>query len=310
MRAVMTDPNATPRLTIRDTPQPIPASHQALVRVEAFSLNAGETRTALDADTSYVPGWDFAGVIEKAAPDGSSFKAGTKVFGFVHQGAWAEYVVVSAGQVAEIPPGVTITQAAALPVAGATAMLCLEKAGPLIGRRVLITGAAGGVGRFACRLAALSGAKVYGLSRRSGLLRHLADDGVTPAGLFADMSEASSAGPFDVISDSVGGDTLSLALMSLARGGICINCGNSARQPTSFDAIALYRSGGARLYSVWLGTERPEDCRAALVRLANLVAAGHLRTPIDTVLPWTQVDAAAARLANRAVDGKIVLEVA
>jgi NADPH:quinone reductase-like Zn-dependent oxidoreductase len=60
----------------------------------------------------------------------------------------------------------------------------------------------------------------------------------------------------------------------------------------------------------WLGTERPEDCKAALVRLANLVAEGHLRTPIDTVLPWTEVDKAAARLVGRAVDGKIVVEVA
>jgi NADPH:quinone reductase len=309
MRAVMTNPNATPRLTIRETSRPIQAPGQALVRVEAFSLNAGETRTAMDALTSYVPGWDFSGVIEQAAPDGSSSTVGTKVFGFVHQGAWAEYVVVHTGQIAEIPPGLSITQAAALPVAGVTAMLCLEKAGALIGRRVLITGAAGGVGRFACRLAAISGAKVYGLSRRSGLQRQLEDDGVEPAGIFADMTQAKAAGPFDVIFDSIGGDTLSLALTALARGGVCINCGNSARQPTSFDAIELYRSG-ARLHSVWLGTERPEDCKAALLRLANLVAEGHLRAPIDVVLPWTEVDKAAARLVGRAVDGKIVLEVA
>jgi NADPH:quinone reductase len=309
MRAVMTNPNATPRLAIRETSQPIQAPDQALVRVEAFSLNGGETRTAVEAGTSYVPGWDFAGVVETAASDGNSPQPGTRVFGFVLQGAWAKYVVVHAGQLAEIPPDVTIAQAAALPVAGVTAMLCLEKAGALIGRRVLITGAAGGVGRFACRLASISGAKVYGLSRRSGLQKQLKDDGVELAGIFADMAEARGAGPFDVILDSIGGDTLSLALRSLTRGGVCINCGNSARQPTSFDAIELYRSG-ARLHSVWLGTERPEDCKTALVRLANLVAEGRLRAPIDTVLPWTEVDMAAARLVGGRVEGKIVLEVA
>jgi NADPH:quinone reductase-like Zn-dependent oxidoreductase len=310
MRAVLTNPNATPRLTIRETLQPIPAPGQVLVRVEAFSLNAGETRTAMEAPGSYVPGSDFAGVVEKAASDDSSPKVGTKVFGFVYLGAWAEYVVVQAGQMAEIPPGLTIAQAAALPVAGVTAMLCLEKAGALIGRRVLITGAAGGVGRFACQLAVISGAKVFGVSRRIGLHKQLKEDGVEPAGVFADMAEARDAGPFDVIFDSVGGDTLSLALRSLARGGVCINCGNSARQLTSFDAIELYRSGGARLLSVWLGTERPEDCKAALVRLANLVAEGRLRAPIDAVLPWTEVEQAAARLIGRGVDGKLVLEVA
>lgn len=190
MRAVITNPKTIPALTLQEAPQPRPAVNEALVRVNAFSLNAGETRTALEARSNYIPGWDFAGVVEEAAADGSSPGAGVKVFGFVTQGAWAEFVCVRSGQIVEIPSGMTIAQAAAVPVAGVTAMLCLEKAGALVGRRVLITGAAGGVGRFACQLAAISGATVFAVSRRSKLREQLRDDGLIAADALDNRSMA------------------------------------------------------------------------------------------------------------------------
>lgn len=311
MRAVMTNPNGTPRLALGEAPRPSPATNEALVKVEAFSLNAGETRTALEATTCYIPGWDFAGTVEVSAADGSSPPAGGKVFGFVAQGSWSEFIAVRTTQMVAIPSGMTAAQAAALPVAGVTAMLCLEKAGALLGRRVLITGAAGGVGRFACQLAALSAANVFAVSRRDSLRGQLEDDGIVPGGVFSTMAEAKAAGSYDVILDSVGGDTLSLALRALSRGGICINCGNSSREQTSFDALEFYRiTGGGRLHSVWLGTEPPEACMVALTRLAHMVAEKRLRVPIAAVLPWTTVDVAAARLVGQTADGKIVMEVA
>ena len=310
MRAILNHPNAIPQLTMHESAKPIPARDQALVRVSAFSLNAGETRTALEATTSYNPGSDFAGIVEAAAADGTSPHAGAKVFGFVLRGAWSEYVAVAAGQIAEIPSNMSFSQAAALPVAGVTAMLSLEKAGSLLGRRVLITGAAGGVGRFACQLAAIGGAKVFAVSRRNDLRERLGEDHLSPAAVFPTMAEAKAAGCYDVIFDSVGGDTLSLALTALARRGICINCGNSTRQQTSFDALEFYRgTGGGRLQGVWLGTEPLENLKAALVRLADMVAEGHLRVPIDAVLPWTDMNMAADRLMNQAVNGKIVMHI-
>jgi NADPH:quinone reductase len=114
-----------------------------------------------------------------------------------------------------------------------------------------------------------------------------------------------------VIFDSVGGRTLGNALMALAPKGICINCGNSERSATSFDALEFYRVvGGARFQSVWLGTEPPEACGAALVRLAQLVGENRLRVPLSAVMPWSEIDVAAARLVGQSVDGKIVLEIA
>ncbi|QSQ21393.1 zinc-binding dehydrogenase [Pyxidicoccus parkwayensis] len=310
MRAVVTEPTATPRLAVREVASPHPAPHQALIRVTAFSLNAGETRTALAASTRYTPGWDFAGVVEQAAADGSSPRAGTRVFGVVPQGAWAEYVAARAGHIAEIPEGVTDAQAAALPVAGVTALVCLEEAGSLLGRRVLITGAAGGVGRFACQLAALAGATVFAVSRRPELRRQLHEDGVQPAGVFTTMEEAKAAGTYDVILDSVGGDTLGVALTALSFGGICVNCGNSAQQPTTFDARDFYLKSNGRLHGVWLGRELAGNCTPMLARLASLVKQGRLRTPIDTELPWTRVAEAADRLMQQGVDGKVILAVA
>jgi len=307
MRAVVTEPGAVPRLAIREVARPAPAADQAVVRVRAFSLNAGETRTAFDAATSYTPGWDFAGVVERPA---ASFAAGARVFGFVPQGSWAEYVAVRPDHIAAIPEGVSDVQAAALPVAGMTAMICLERAGAVLGRRVLVTGAAGGVGRFACQLAALAGASVFAVSRRPELPSQLEADGVRAAGVFRSMTDAKTAGSYDVIIDSVGGDTLATALMALSADGTCINCGNSSRQPTSFDARALYMTSEARLRTVWLGRELASNCTPRIAWLAELVRQGRLRTPIAAELPWTDVVDAAERLLRQSIDGKLVLTVA
>jgi len=309
MRAIFTDPGTDRRLNLRETVVPIPDADQALIRVTAVSLNQGETRTALAATESYIPGWDFAGVIEKAAEDGSTPKEGARVFGFVAKGSWAEYVTAPKWLMAEIPDGVSDAEAASLPIAGATALIALEMAGALDGRRVLISGAAGGVGRFACQLAALADAQVFAVSRRPGLSRQLREDGIEAGGVFVNMGEAKAAGTYDVILDSVGGDTLATALTALATGGICVNFGNSSRQPTILDVrSASWPFHGIKCF--WMGRDPlARDCTPILDRLADLVKGGSLRVPIDLELPWTRVGEAAERLVEQRVDGKIVLKV-
>jgi NADPH:quinone reductase len=307
MRAVVTNPGKTPRLTIGDAPDPVLARDEALVKVEAFSMNAGETRAALAAANVYTPGWDFAGLIEEAAADGSGFPAGTRVFGFTGEGSWAQYVRSPARLMARIPEGMTIEQSSALPVAGLTALDCLELAGPLLGRRVLVTGAAGGVGRYACQLASLAGADVHAISRRPDLPDKLRADGVAAAAVFPDMRAAKAAGEYDVIVDSIGGETLGLAMSTVASGGVVINCGNSANVVSTFDVREFYLKGHVRLHGVYLGLELARDCSSRLARLAGLVAAGDLKVPLAAVLPWADIDDAAARLTAQSVDGKIVL---
>ena len=308
MQAIFTDPNTKPRLTLREVVVPTPAPNQALIKVEAFSLNQGETRTALAATKSYTPGWDFAGVIDLAAADGSTPKEGTRVFGFVASGSWAGYVTAHNGGMAVIPEGVTYAQAASLPVAGVTALTALDTAGSLIGRRVLITGAAGGVGRFACQLAALAGAEVFALSRRPDLPQQLREEGVQPAGVFTTIAAAAAAGKYDVILDSVGGETLAGTVTALSRDGVCINFGNSARQPTTFN-VRTSEWPFHRTQYIWLGREPAADNTPILTRLIRMVKQGRLHTPIDRELPWTHVAEAAEQLVQQQVNGKIVLNV-
>jgi len=308
MRAVVTDPQNTARFILRDVPVPIPTLNQALIKVSAFSLNQGETRTAFDATDRYTPGWDYAGVIEQAAADGSTLKGGTRVFGYIARGSWAEYLVAPAGLMAETPEGVSDLQAATIPIAGLTAMACLDASGSLFDKRILITGAAGGVGRFACQLAGRAGAKVFTVSRRPELSEQLQQDGVKYVGVFTSIAEAKAAGSYDLIWDSVGGESLAVALTALSRNGLCINYGNSSRQPTSFDV----RNAGWPFHGiqcVWLGREPIVNSTPIFNRLAELVKKGHLHISIDTVLPWNSINEAAEKLMQQHVNGKMVLEI-
>lgn len=308
MRGIVTNPGSDPRFNITECPVPVPAPHQALIRVTAFSLNQGEVRTAITATTNYIPGWDFAGIIVKAAANGTSPKEGTRVFGFVAQGAWAEYIIAAGVQMAIIPDGISDAQAASLPVAAGTAVTCIEAVGPLPDQQVLITGAAGGVGRILCQLAAMAGAKIFAVSRRLNLKQQLEDDGVIPHAVFTTIEEAKAAGKYDIIFDSVGGNVLAVALSMLPANGICVNFGNSSRQPTTFN-VRSSEWPFHRKQLVFLGPEVPADCMPVFTRIAGLVVQKRLHTPIDKELPWTSIAEAAELLVQQQVNGKIVLTI-
>lgn len=308
MQAIVTNPGSDPRFIITEYPIPEPAPNQALIRVTAFSLNQGEVRTAISATAKYIPGWDFAGVITKAASNGNSPKEGTRVFGFVPQGAWAEYIVAGGAQMATIPDDVSDAQAASLPVAAGTAVTCIEAVGSLLNRRVLITGAAGGVGRILCQLTAMAGAKVFAVSRRPNLKQQLEDDGVMPHAVFETIEEAKIAEKYDVVFDSIGGHVLALALSMLPASGICVNFGNSSRQATTFN-VRSAEWPFHRKQLVFLGPEVPADCTAVFTHIAELVKQKRLHTPVDKELPWTNIAEAAELVVQQKVNGKIVLKV-
>src|SRR5207302_1253137 len=122
IRAVVVDPSVVGRLTIKEVEAPRAGSAEAIIQVEAISLNRGETRRAMDAEAGWRPGWDLAGTVIEQAADGSGPKVGSRVVGLVDTGAWAEQVAVSTKRLAEIPASVTFAQAATLPVAGLTAL--------------------------------------------------------------------------------------------------------------------------------------------------------------------------------------------
>src|SRR5690242_4848756 len=171
MRALVYDPDAPHGLRLGDAPDPQPEASQVLVGVHATSLNFGEVAFLRDrAQPGAVAGWDAAGTVIADAADGSGPPAGARVVTFAWSGAWAQRRVVDTTQLAVLPDAVEFAAAAALPVAAVTALRAVRRLGPLLGRRILITGASGGVGRFAVQLAASAGASVVAVvgSRERG----------------------------------------------------------------------------------------------------------------------------------------------
>ncbi len=167
VRGVVVDPAAPGKLSIKPVELRDPDRDEVAVRVTAISLNRGETRRAVQqAEPGWRPGWDFAGVAETAAADGSGPKPGTRVVGILPSGAWAERVNCRTHAVAALPDAVDDAEAATLPVAGLTALHALRQGGLLLGRKVLVDGASGGVGHLACQLAVAAGAQVWGRDRR------------------------------------------------------------------------------------------------------------------------------------------------
>ena len=161
MRALVHDPDTPYGLRLGEAPDPEPGPSDAIVHVAATSLNFGEVAFLRErVAPGAVAGWDASGTVVAAAADGSGPPAGARVATFGSSGAWAQQRAASTGELAVLPDAVEFGAAAALPVAGVTALRALRRLGSVVGRRVLITGASGGVGRFAVQLAARAGAHV------------------------------------------------------------------------------------------------------------------------------------------------------
>jgi NADPH:quinone reductase-like Zn-dependent oxidoreductase len=309
IRAVFVDTNAPGRLAIKPTAAPSPLPSQAVIRVKAISLNLGEVRRSLTmAEPGWRPGWDIAGVIETPAADRSGPPAGTRVVGLLPAGAWAELAAVPTNAIAALPDNVTFAQAATLPVAGLTAFYSLERNGAVMGRRVLVTGASGGVGHLACELANYSGAIVTASVRRTEREKNARAAGAHEVIVGEDLTAAAKFGPYDLILESVGGSSLAAAMKMLAPGGMCVLYGVSAGSETTIDASIFMRTGSASLYGFILFHEvRFRPAAEGLAQLARLVAQGKLHPQIELEAPFADIAAVAQKLYERGIAGKAVL---
>lgn len=273
------------------------------MKVEAFSVNRGEIFQLEDPFPGTRPGKYIAGAVVQPAADGTGPAAGQRVVGHPEQGGWAEYAAVPAASLAPLPDTVPVSQAAALPLAGLTALRLLRTAGHVIGRRILFTGASGGVGHYVTELAASAGAEVTAVTASAERGQRLTTLGA--AAVIHDLTEA--MGPFDLILESTGGKNLALALDQLAAGATLIWFGQASRTPATlsfFDILGGPQTATIRSFAYW---DSPVPYGADLAILVRLVAAGRLHPEIGRLADWTHTAATLTDLYQRRIRGNAVL---
>jgi NADPH:quinone reductase-like Zn-dependent oxidoreductase len=247
-----------------------------------------------------IPGHEVCGTIEEVGPGVDGVSVGQEVYGLIafdRDGAEAEYAIALPSEVAPKPASISAAQAAAVPISGLTAWQALfEHAATTKGTRVLIHGAAGGVGTFAVPLARRAGAHVIATTSTSNVpyVRNLGADIVVDRTVSAFESIANDV---DVVLDAAGGETLERSWQVLARGGVLVSI---VETPSSAEAA---RYGVRAEYFI----VRPD--RDQLMRLAELIDAGHLRPFLDEIVPLVEARRAYEQRLRPHTVGRTVLTV-
>ena len=300
-------------LGVEETPDPVPAPGQVLVKVEYANITWIETMFRASGFGSFprppmIPGNGVGGVIVAAGSAAEERLVGTRVVtGTGGSGGYAELVAVDAGSVIEVPAGVPADEAVALLADGRTALMIIDAAGIEPGDRVLVEAAAGGVGSLLVQLAVAAGATVVAVAggpRKVALAREL---GASAAIDYRQPGWAEAAGRVDVVLDGVGGEIAETAFGLLDRGGRMISFGFSsgAGWPDVSDDVAAER--GIRVQRGVFG-DPAEQTRRSAEALA-LAAAGRLRPVIGQRFRLEEASEAHRAMESRAVIGKTLLTV-
>jgi NADPH2:quinone reductase len=304
-------------LRYEDVPDPTPGPADVLIRVEAISIEGGDTLNRAGGEmpaTPHVVGYQCAGTIEAVGADVSDRAPGQRVVATMPWGSHAELAVTPAVVTWLVPEGADIVSAACVPVAFGTAHDCLHEFGRLAeGETLLVQAAAGGVGVALVQLAKRAGATVIGTASSEARL-----DAVRPLGLdvAVDYSqdgwpqrvrEATGGRGVDLAVDSVGGHVLQGSLACLAYRGRCVTVGQAGREGKLLDVSPL-GMGNQSLTGVFLGAEifLPR-ARQMIADLVDDVAADRLRVLVDRSWPLSQAAEAHAYIESRRAVGRVVL---
>ena len=304
MLAVVNTPNGATPVELREVAEPVLAANEALVAVHAFSLNRGELTLFRVRPEGWRPGQDVSGVVLQAAADGSGPKAGTRIVALKDMHGWAERIPVPAHRIAALPDKVGFAEAASLPVAGLTALRAVRHGEPLLGKRVLISGASGGVGNLAVQIALKAGAKVTAVCRpeRGAFFR--------AAGAETVAAIADAKGLFGLILESVGGVSLKEAINHLDAYGVIVMFGNSSGEPTSISFPEFTDHRNSRIQAFHYFTSAPEERFGPdLALLAGLIADGALHPRIGSETSWRELPRVAAELRERRLEGKAIFRI-
>lgn len=296
-----------------DVERPTPKAEQILIRARHSSINpidwkmaSGKLRLLIPVKLPAIPGFDVAGEVAEVGPGVTAFRVGDRVHARViggSGGASAEYVVADVGVVAPVPTGMPLDIAAALPLAGMTALQGLrDEAGlPMQGakERVLVVGASGGVGQLAVQVAKAAGAKVTGVcsGRNAALVGELGADEVID---YTKSNAFEGKGPWDVILDCVGGSP-SAWTDKLVSGG---RYASVLPGPAVFGRAMLNPFTSRRVRAVMLKSNAPD-----LKVLDALYEKGVLRATIDSRFPLSKLNDAWTRSQSGRAVGKIVIDI-
>lgn len=308
-------------LRYEDTERPTIGSTDVLVKVKAASLNArdwhlmrGDPYIArptmpgmgLRGPKGRILGTDFAGEVTAVGADVTDLEPGDRVYGEA-DGAFAEYIGVSRELVATMPANLTHEQAAAVPLAGNTALGCLRDAGVGPGRRLLINGASGGVGTFAVQIGRALGAEVTAVcgTRNVDLVRGLGADHVI------DYRKQDITGGYDVVLDLVGNLTLGqLRRRLVPRGTLVLSGGGVSTGGSLIGPMALFVRGmlAAKVIRTHrIIAPRPKPAPAAFDALNGLLGAGTVVPAIDRAYPLSEAPEAIRYLEEEHARAKVIL---
>ena len=305
MRALVPTAEPEPLVTFAEVDEPDAGDGRVVVAVEAFGVNRGELYLLRGPRPGWRPGQDVAGTVVATSAGGPA--VGTRVAALADAEGWAERVALPAGAVTPLPDAVPTTQAAAVPLAGITALRLVRAAGSPVGTRVLVTGASGAVGHVVTQLLAGAGAEVVGVTASAERGAGLIELGASATA----RSVEAAGGGFDVVLESVGGESLVATLSRAVRpGGLVLWYGQASLTPAMLDFFALVSpAAGTRLvpFSYYLDSGARDDDLATLVRL---LAGGRLTVPVGREADWSATAEVLRDLDERRIIGKAVLRVA
>lgn len=324
MKAIVQSDYGSPGdvLEFRDVDRPEPRGGEVLVRVRASSVNAADWFTLVGhpyvlrlafgvrRPKHPIPGKDVAGIVEAVGPGVTRFAPGDEVYGELTAGAYAEYAVASQDVLARKPVGVGFAQAAAVPLAGITALRGLRDAGKVhAGQRVLVNGASGGVGTFAVQVAKSFGAHVTGVCSTSNIdLVHTTGADEVVDYTREDFTRGDQA--YDVIFDLVGNHTMSAYRRALHRDGVYVCAtgmpGGKVLGPLPYiGRVALSSLRGRPAMRVFAAKSSAAD----LAELGRLIEAGEVRPVVQRTVTLAETPDALAQQGRGHAQGKTVVTV-
>ncbi|MFF7122449.1 zinc-binding dehydrogenase [Streptomyces sp. NPDC008240] len=327
MRAVRIEEFGGPEVLVPvEVPDPVAGPGQVLVRIEAAGVNRADALVRAGAyhragRPPLIPGAEAAGTVAALGEGVSGFEVGQRVMaldGIDSPGFYAELAAVSATRVTALPDGLDPTEAATLPVAWLSAWYCLRRLARVAeGDTVVVKAAASGVGTAAVQIAAETGARVVALAGSAEKAAWAGGFGaaeVVDTSRHADEAEVeevlrlTGGRGADVVLDTVGGRAFGRSLRETAHGGRVVSLANVALESSTVDTRDFYPKNiailGFQLTNLQI---HGWDPRPDLRELAERVAAGAYRVPVETVLPLSEARVAHERLESRDNRGKIVL---